>query len=61
MTQKQLKTHAQLVVGMTTPERVQARIDQLIARTASDPVRNRRYVRELEALTLALIAYLAGR
>lgn len=61
MTQKQLKTHAELMAGMTTPARVQARIDRLIAKTSSDPARNRRYVRELEALTLALIAYLAGR
>lgn len=61
MTQAQKRTYAQLIAGMTTPERVQARIDRLIAVTANDPATCRRSVRELEALTLAMIAYLAGR
>jgi TPP-dependent pyruvate/acetoin dehydrogenase alpha subunit len=59
--QKQIRTHAELVAGMTSPVLVQARIDRLLAKTSSDPARYRRQVRELEALTLALLAYLGGR
>lgn len=58
---KQQKIHAELVAGMTTATRVQARIDRLVARTMDDPARHRRQVRELEALTLALLAFLAGQ